>query len=140
MGPDLTVPLVARLYGERPGDYQEIVSWWENRGQALPETLLPPLGVVIEKQGEMVAALWCYESFGVGVAFLDFPCTKPGIWPGLAYYALAMAEHSIVTVLRQKGAHKLLRCYTTPEIARGLERVGYIPAGDQWVGMMRRID
>jgi hypothetical protein len=135
-----TIPLQGRLYGEKAGDWQEVSSWWQGRGEMFAETILPPLGVVVEQAGEMIAALWCYESFGIGVAFLEFPCTKPGIPPGLAFRGLAWAEHAIITILRSKGGHKLVRAFAQPRHAVAMRRMGYQQDRESCIGFMRRID
>jgi hypothetical protein len=134
--------LQVRPYASKPGDFQTISAWWRARGNRLfAETLLPPLGLVVELNDEPVAALWCYESYGIGVAFLEFPCTKPGIGPVLATRALSMAEETIAEILRRRGTHGLLIAHTIRSIARVLERhAGYKRAAEGMITMMRRID
>lgn len=133
--------MTARLYGEKPGDWQVVSSWWEGRGNHIfAETVLPPLGVLVEKAGEPIAAAWCYESFGIGVAFLEFPCTKPGLSPFVSAAALAKAEATIASVLQQRGRHKLLIGHTRPHIAAAMQRIGYVKAAENLVTVMRRID
>jgi hypothetical protein len=134
-----TIPLQGRLYGEKAGDWQEVSSWWEGRGGMFAETILPPLGVIVERGGERLAAMWCYESFGIGVAFLEFPCTKPGLPPGLAARALAWAENAIVTILRAGGEHKIVMAHTRPNIAKSMRRLGYCIAAEGMTTVLRRI-
>ncbi len=137
---DPTIPLTVREYGTRAGDYQEILSWWNGRGEPFAETILPPLGVVVEQEGERLAALWCYETHGIGVAFLEFPCTRPGIPPGLAWRALSWAENAIVSILRRRGEHKLIRAFAQSRHARAMRRLGYQEVGFGYTSIMRRID
>lgn len=135
-----TIPLQGRLYGEKAGDWQEVSSWWEVRGSAFQETLLPPLGVIVEVDGEIIAAMWCIEAFGIGLARLEFPCTKPGIPPGLAWRALAWVENAIVSILRGKGNHRLVEAYATPRQAEAMKRLGYAVAGENYTRVIKRID
>lgn len=51
----------------------------EHDSEPIPEEILPPLGVMVTDAEGPAAAMWCYESFGVGVAFLKFPVTRPGL-------------------------------------------------------------
>lgn len=137
---DPTIPLTVREYGTRSGDYQMVDGWLRERGEFFAETVLPPLGVVVEQNGDAVAAMWCYESFGIGVAFLEFPCTRPGISPGLAWRALAWAEQAIVSILRARGEHKLVRAFAKPRHAKAMKRLGYEATGTGFTSVMRRID
>lgn len=137
---DPTIPLTVRLYGTQAGDWQTVASWWERTGGVFAETILPPLGVIVEHEGEPIGAMWCYESFGIGVAFLEFPCTKPGIPPGLAWRALSWAEHSIVTILRGKGEIKLVRAFAKARHEKAMGRMGYVVDEPNLISFLRRID
>lgn len=137
---DATIPLTVRQYGSKAGDWQTVSAWWDRTGGVFAETILPPLGVIVEYQDEPVAALWCYESFGIGVAFLEFPCTRPGISPGLAWRALAWAEHAITSVLRSRGEHKLVRAFAQSRHMRAMKRMGYEVTGLNFTSLMRRLD
>lgn len=137
---DATIPLTVRQYGLHAGDWQTVSAWWDRTGGVFAETILPPLGVIVEYQGEPVAALWCYESYGIGVAFLEFPCTRPGIPPGLAWRALAWAEHAITSVLRSRGEHKLVRAFAKPRHAQAMKRLGYTVDTLHLTSVLKRID
>lgn len=61
-------------------DFEMVNSWWESHlGRPLLQTALPPLGVVVSHEGEPWAAIWCYELYGVPIAELTFPTTRPGL-------------------------------------------------------------
>ncbi len=137
---DATRALTVRMYGTQAGDWQTVASWWDRSDGELYETLLPPLGVIVECGGEPLAALWCYESFGIGVAFIDFPCTAPGLPPRVAHNALVFAEHAIVTVLRSNGQHKLIRGFCQPRHAATIKRMGYKVDVPHLTSVMKRID
>lgn len=136
-----------RIYGEKLGDYQLVSGWWEARhGEPLPETILPPLGVMVERDGEPVAALWCYESFGVGVAFLEMPVTRPGLSVGASVAALSLAVDACVLTAkahakRDGGDVCLFKCYTLPGIGRILPRFGFVSSGrEEMQGFILRRD
>lgn len=137
-----TEPLQVRSFGEQAGDWDTVSGWWAARQDAgvFTETLLPPLGVVVERGGEPLAAVWAYEAYGVGVAFIEFPCTQPGLAPKLAAAALMMAEECVARILREKNTHALIVAHTRPHIARSLAHLGYLRASEGVVTMMRRVD
>lgn len=54
-------------------------AWWGERGRGqFLENLLPPDGFIVERDGEAVAAIWLYFSYGIGMAFMEFAVTRPG--------------------------------------------------------------
>ena len=127
-------PLQVRMYGEAVGDYQTANDWWQSRhGEPLAETVLPPLGVMVERDGKPIAALWCYESFGIGVAFLEMPLTRPGLSVREAMQALSLAVEACVRIAKAHakeggGDVSLFKCYTLPGIAHVLPRLGFVKA------------
>lgn len=134
-------PLTARVYGLAAGDYQLVNQWWErHNAHALPETLLPPLGVIVERDGQPVGALWCYESFGIGVCFLEWPCSAPGLGMKEAARVFGYAVEACITVAKAHGDNSIFRCSTLPAIARILPRLGFIPesGGPRHNFMLRR--
>jgi hypothetical protein len=133
--------LQVRFYGEKPGDFQEISRWWSSGvGSGMfQETILPPLGVVVESYGTRIAALWCYECLGIGVAFLAFACTRPGLSASQALPALFMGETTIASVLKARGRPSLLVAHVRPGVAQQMRRIGYAPAADNLMLLVKRI-
>ena len=82
-----------REYGQQRGDWQKVDEWWQAHRSdiRLVETLLPPLGVMVELNGVPVAAMWLHLSAGIGVAFLENPVTSPGLTPREAITAMGIA-------------------------------------------------
>lgn len=69
-----------RPYGEAVGDYQTVSGWQEQRGLGkLLENTLPPTGIIVEMDGEPVAASWLYLCYGIGVAFWEGMISRPGL-------------------------------------------------------------
>lgn len=139
MGTD--APLEARIYGQKVGDYQLVNEWWRRHNDSdLPETLLPPLGVIVEQAGEPLGALWCYESFGIGVAFLEWPCSKPGLTSKQATEVFRYAVEACIQVAKSHGDFCIFRCSTLAPIARILPKFGFIPehGGHRYNFMLRR--
>lgn len=133
--------LQARLYGEAVGDYQLVSGWWESRhSEPLAETILPPLGVIVEDGQGPCAAVWCYECFGVGVCFLEFPIARPGMHFNESLRAFEMAIEGCVRIAKQHGDFSLFQGYTLPAIARALRSIGFVSGETGWTKIMMRRD
>jgi hypothetical protein len=133
--------LQARIYGEKIGDYQTVSSWWEARhGVPLMETLLPPLGIIVEDEKGPCAALWCYECFGVGVCFLEFAISRPGQSVRRTKVAMAMAVEACVRVAKTHGDFSYFKCFTTTMLANHIESLGFTPLGEPLKPLATRRD
>ncbi|MEN3940671.1 hypothetical protein WJU23_05200 [Prosthecobacter sp. SYSU 5D2] len=123
--------LSVRIYGEKLGDYQTVNAWWSARHHSdLAETILPPLGVIVENAGEPVGALWCYECFGVGVAFFEFPITRPKTSLLDSAAIMMLAVEALVRGAKSHGDYSLFRAYPdNGPLAYVMERCGFTRAG-----------
>lgn len=119
-------PFQARLYGEKLGDYQLVNEWAVARGLTpLLETLLPPIGVIVERAGVPMCALWCYESYGIGSALIDHAVSSPGLSVEDARGAFGMAIASCVTLAKSHGDYGHFRCFTSDACGRVLKSLGW---------------
>ncbi len=131
--------LSVRLYS--PEDYPMVNEWWRtHRREALQPVTLPPLGVVVSgADGAPIGALWCYESFGVGVAMLEWPVTKPGLSMAEAARAMSFAVASCIYLAGKRcepaGQYQCFRVATSPPIARFLKRLGFRAEQDPRISM-----
>lgn len=67
------------------------------------ESHFPPLGILAEEDGEILAAMWAYQSLGCGVAFVEWLVTRGGIrWP-LKLRAVRAAYWGIEKILHSQG-------------------------------------
>ena len=113
-----------------PEDLPEFEAWWAARHVgALPAGLLPPLGVVVEDEKGPAGMLWCYECYEVGVAWLEYPVTRPGLNVRRAGVVMAMA---VAACMQYAGHHcipparyHVFRVATPSPIARFLRRLGF---------------
>lgn len=106
-------------------DFPMLAAWHAARhASALPEFLLPPLGFVVEDERGALAALFCYQSYGVGVAFLALAFSRPTLSMREAKAAFHLLIHGII--LACEDTHKLFRCVTLPAIGRVLKSWGFI--------------
>lgn len=122
-----------------PSDWAMVLEWWQSHTseRTLIEAMLPPLGIVIEKGGAPVMALWIHLSAGVGVAILENPVMAPGVTMkeagGIADFALEAARG-----LCETHDYGVMLCYTLPPIARFLKQRGW-SGGAQRVQMMKEV-
>ena len=59
-------------------DYAVIKTWWERRGTEAPAVvLLPPVGVMVEREGHPVACAFLYQDVGCAVAMVEWEATNP---------------------------------------------------------------
>ena len=120
--------LSARMY--RNADYELVAEWWESHaGQMLTEAALPPVGVIVEDGGAPVCALWCYESFGVPVAELAFPVTRPGLTLAKAAAALLYAVAACISVAGKghapQASFRQFKVFAPAPMVRYLQRLGF---------------
>ena len=114
-----------------PEDIPTAEAWWGARHKSsFPAAMLPPLGVVLEDMRGPAAMLWCYESYGVGVAFLEFSITRPGL--SLKEARLAV-RHTIEACCVLAGSRvqppakfRVFRGNTSKTLARELSRMGFV--------------
>lgn len=120
-------PLTLRAFGLKTGDWQTVSAWHEARhGEALPETILPPLGIIVEDAAGPVAAVFAGQYVGIGIAQADHFLTRPGVGFAAARRAGRRALEGLIAVLRETD-YGLLRCFTSCRaFGRVLLRFGFI--------------
>lgn len=112
-----------RMY--TPEDYPMIAAWcdWHDRDR-IPEGILPRLGVIVQADGEDCAALWLYMDNSVGVCFLEFPVTRPGLSARQAGDALLMAIEFLKREAHTTG-YGIMFTHALKPMARFLTRNGW---------------
>ncbi len=118
--------VTCRQYGTEAGDFQTVAAWYAHHrdGELFPEMVLPPHGVIASVDGVPTAALWVYLSFGIGVAHVEWPVSRPGAGLGCLGSAFKAAMDWIEGVCRAHDCH-LIFANTLPKIARFLPRLGF---------------
>ena len=133
--------LQSRDYGTEIGDYQLVKGWVEAHSgdSVFAETLLPPVGVIVERGGEPVGACWVYLSAGIGVGFLEWPVTKPGLGLGESLQIMGFALGVLESIARGHDYGALIA--TTPAvIGKFLEKdFGFVKIGDR-VQLLKRLN
>lgn len=107
-------------------DLPMIREWWKAHGEGeFPEKLLPPLGVVVEREGLPVCALWLFMAVGIGVCFAEFPVSKPGLSMREAKEAFTCAVGALEAAARAND-YGVMVCHTLPPIARIMRGLGFL--------------
>lgn len=128
--------LTLRQYGEGIGDWQMVSGWYQARhGTPMPETDLPPLGLIVEDAQGPAAALWAAQWNGVGVADACRFVTRPGLSLRKARAAGLRCLEGACAILKA-DFYELLKCFCPrPAMWRELRRVGF--AGDNGIFAIR---
>lgn len=127
--------LQLRMY-DAEKDHPTIMQWCADHGHVgIPANVLPKLGVVVQADGEDVAALWMYMDNSTGVCFAEYPVTKAGVGLKLARRAFVTALDFLKSEARING-YWLLRVTTLPAIARILSGQGFVVDNSNMVSMV----
>jgi hypothetical protein len=62
-------------------DLLPLINEWSRAAEmpGLNEAVIPPLGVVVSDGIGPASAMWCFECYGVGIAYLEYAVTRPGL-------------------------------------------------------------
>jgi hypothetical protein len=128
-----------RGYGEKVGDYQMVSGWMEERGMGrLLENLLPPTGVVVECDGEAVAASWLYLCYGIGVGFWEGLIAKPGVTLGMARLACGHCLGALKAVAKANDTG-IIKTYAKGALAMQAQCHGFIRADEGLVSLFTTV-
>lgn len=106
-------------------DLPMIRNWWAgHREGEFPAKILPPLGVVVECDGEPRAALWLYMAVNVGVCFAEFAVSRPGLSLAESREAFRCAVGALEAAALAND-YNLMICHTVPGIARVMRNFGF---------------
>lgn len=126
--------LQLRMY-DRDKDHAMLVEWCNQHGaQATPACLLPPLGVIVQRDAQDSAALFLYYCLSCPVAFLDCAVTRPKLSPKEAIRCFEFAIGYLKNEAAQNG-YGIILCHASKAIARVLGRTGFDTAEEGLVRM-----
>jgi hypothetical protein len=133
-----TEGLSATLYAN--ADYEMVARWWQQHlGQPLREAALPPFGVIVRDAEGPAAALWGYECYGVPVAELAFPVTRPGLSLKKASAALCYAVAACIAAIGKghvpEASFRFFKTFAPRGMVRYLKRLGFEDAMTERVAM-----
>jgi hypothetical protein len=116
-------------------DHAMIMQWCVDHGHVgIPANVLPKLGVVVQADGEDIAALWLYMDNSTGVCFAEYPITKAGLSVALMTSALRCALDFLKQEARING-YWIMRVFTIPPLARLLKAEGFRKDTEGLIGM-----
>lgn len=120
--------LTVRAYS--PQDRPMLAAWYEHhKDESFPQVRLPPLGIVVEDAEGPVAAVWCFETYGVGVAWIALPVTRPGLTYARASTVLAFAIMAITKLAGRSyvppATFDCFRVICPPSMGKLLRRIGF---------------
>jgi hypothetical protein len=116
-------------------DHPMIMQWCVDHGHVgIPANVLPKLGVVVQADGEDIAALWLYMDNSTGVCFAEYPITKAGLSVALMTSALRCALDFLKQEARING-YWIMRVFTIPPLARLLKAEGFRKDTEGLIGM-----
>jgi hypothetical protein len=126
--------LQLRMYDPHK-DHPMVMQWCVDHAHVgIPANVLPKLGVVVQADGEDVAAVWLYMDNSTGVCFAEYPITKGGISVKLAKNALLFAMTFLKAEAKANG-YWVMRVFTLPAISRCLKSAGFCKDGEGFVSM-----
>src|SRR5688572_4046715 len=104
-------------------DAEMVSAWWRaHDGSEFPLGMLPPAGIIAEIGGKPVAACWLYMAVGVGVCWLEWPVSIPGLSLAESREAFTVLVDAMEAVAREHQ-YSLMMAHTLPPIARFMQRM-----------------
>lgn len=130
-----------RKYGTKAGDFQMVSDWRKAHDYpVIPETILPALGVVAESDGAARAAAWLYQDNSVGVCFLNWLVTAPGLSPAQARAALRTCIDFLTLRARELEYGFCIAYAAHPALIREARAFGFVEGARGVTELAKRID
>lgn len=130
----------SRAYGERAGDFQLVEEWGKSHGCVhFVETLLPPIGLMVEDDHGPIAVAWLHLSAGIGVGIVEHLFTRPGLDLRQAGDAVGHLIGCLKLIARSHD-YGVLMAFTHPGIARAAMQHGFVRANTNLTQLLLRTD
>lgn len=105
-------------------DYLTACQWWHEDGQnILPKHMMPPEGVVIEKNGHAILMSFLLTTSS-SIAFILFTVRHPMFGAPMSTQAQAMAFKELERVARDKGCKILASVSENARLTNNLQESG----------------
>jgi hypothetical protein len=119
-------------------DAAMVEDWWSHHNDnPFPSDLLPPAGAIIECDGVPYAACWLYMAVGVGVCWLEWPVSAPGLSLRQSREAFTQLVDAMALLARSHN-YPLMIANTLPPIARIMKGMGFTVENRTKVTVYRR--
>lgn len=118
-----------------PSDYEMLCGWWYLHGKiGVPEIFLPKCGVVCERDGQPIAALFLHMDNSCGMCMADHAVTTPKLPLKIAREAFYHCMECLKNIASEFGYHTIA-VFVYPGIARILKNQGFSRADGNLVQM-----
>lgn len=121
-----------------PEDYPTVAEWWKGHDwPPVPEQVLPKPGIIAERDGVPLGAVWLYMSNSNGVAMMEWLVVKPDI-PGRQALAIIKALVEGVEIEARCGDYGVI--FTSckqPALAKIIERCGFVETDKQMIHLLK---
>lgn len=118
-----------------PKDYEMLCAWWYAHGKAVvPESVLSKCGVVCERGGDPIAALFLHMDNSCGMCMADHAVSTPNLPLSIARKAFAHCMECLKKIAADLGYHTVA-VFVYPGIAKILQKQGFIRAESGLVQM-----
>lgn len=116
--------LTVREYAK--ADWPVVSSWWDMHahGAALHEGLLPPVGILVADETGPLCACWLYMAVNIGVCWLEYPVSKPGLSLSEAKEVFRLAVQALEKIAKTHD-YNIMMAHTLPGIARVMRGFGF---------------
>lgn len=113
-----------------PDEAAMFSGWRASHGHPdIPPDILPRLGVVAVLDGEDSAAGWLYMDNSVGVGFVEWLVTRPGLMPSQARRCLSVVLTTLAVEAKTLGYGLLLGHCIDPLARVAVEHLGWHDMG-----------
>jgi hypothetical protein len=121
-------------------DADMVSGWWRAHDESeFPLGLLPPAGIIAEIGGKPVAACWLYMAVGVGVCWLEWPVSIPGLSLAESREAFTRLVEAM-DMIAAAHDYRLMMAHTLPPIARVMKGMGFTAEKREKITVARRVN
>ena len=122
-------PVLQLRMFDAPADYPIVEQWWKEHGwTAVPQVMLPKLGVVAFYEGELLqdaAAAWLYMDNSSPVCMLEWLVTNPELSASKTVRALKHVSQYLTSEAKHNGYAVMLTTCKQESLAKFHEKNGF---------------
>jgi hypothetical protein len=111
------------IHSEDAALHATFAKWWKAHGwPVLPVEALSPCAVVVEENGEPIAAAWLYLALGCGLSWMEYVVTNPHNSPKKSLNAIEELCNSVRVVAKSLNYGRVITSCRQKSLARTLEK------------------
>lgn len=109
-----------------PADYPVVSQWWPAHGwPAVPDAILPKLGLMVEAHGNPCMAGWLYMDNSVGVSMMEWVVSNPETAPRDVLRAVQVLVGAMKDLALSNDYGVVLTSCKQPALVRAYEKAGF---------------